>query len=558
MCRRILFLFCLFLPSFLFSQESSLSIDQRIEQGFKPISDFIYWLVFYPVVIAEMEVPIVVLILIFGGLFFTIYYRFANFRLSGVAVRATRGEYDEVDHYGVLESDNGEENVMRLKKNKRKVYGELTHFQALTAALSATVGLGNIAGVSIAIALGGPGATIWMILVGFLGMSTKIGEATLGVKYREIDAQGKTYGGPMYYLRKGLAQKNLPLLGKILAAMFAVCVIGGSLGSGNMFQSNQAASQFQLLFGLEGGSGSGFWFGVILAVLVGLVIIGGIRRIGQVTERIVPFMAILFVGSALVILFANFSMIPEAFGKIWEGAFYPRSAMGGLIGVMIVGFQRGAFSNEAGVGSSAIAHSAVRTRYPASEGLVASIGPFVDTVVICTMTALVIVITNVKHDLFEYANLDSGGNVILNATGESIGGVDLTSIAFESTIPHFSITLTFAVILFAFSTMLSWSYYGLQGWKYLFGKGKVADLAFKGLFLVFTVIGASSSMESVVYFADAMLFAMVFPNMIGLMILAPQVKKEISRYLRAIRLVVTEGSMSVEKAEDEKEIKERI
>lgn len=558
MCRRILFLFCLFLPSFLFSQESSLSIDQRIEQGFKPISDFIYWLVFYPVVIAEMEVPIVVLILIFGGLFFTIYYRFANFRLSGVAVRATRGEYDEVDHYGVLESDNGEENVMRLKKNKRKVYGELTHFQALTAALSATVGLGNIAGVSIAIALGGPGATIWMILVGFLGMSTKIGEATLGVKYREIDAQGKTYGGPMYYLRKGLAQKNLPLLGKILAAMFAVCVIGGSLGSGNMFQSNQAASQFQLLFGLEGGSGSGFWFGVILAVLVGLVIIGGIRRIGQVTERIVPFMAILFVGSALVILFANFSMIPEAFSKIWEGAFYPRSAMGGLIGVMIVGFQRGAFSNEAGVGSSAIAHSAVRTRYPASEGLVASIGPFVDTVVICTMTALVIVITNVKHDLFEYANLDSGGNVILNATGESIGGVDLTSIAFESTIPHFSITLTFAVILFAFSTMLSWSYYGLQGWKYLFGKGKVADLVFKGLFLVFTVIGASSSMESVVYFADAMLFAMVFPNMIGLIILAPQVKKEIKRYLRVIRVVGTTDPGSELKAEDPEKVKEKI
>ena len=558
MCRRILILFFIVLPSFLFAQQSSLSIDEKIEKGFKPISDFIYWLVFYPVTISGMEVPIVVLILIFGGLFFTIYYKFANFRLAGVAVNATRGEYDEVDHYGILEPDDSDEDVKLVRRKKGKVYGELTHFQALTAALSATVGLGNIAGVSIAIALGGPGATIWMILVGFLGMSTKIGEATLGVKYREIDKEGKTYGGPMYYLRKGLARKNLPVLGKVLAAMFAICVIGGSLGSGNMFQSNQAASQFQLLFGLEGGSGSGFWFGVIMAVLVGLVIIGGIKRIGQVTERIVPFMAILFVGSALVILLVNYDMIPEAFSKIWEGAFNPRSAMGGLIGVMIVGFQRGAFSNEAGVGSSAIAHSAVRTRYPASEGLVASIGPFVDTVVICTMTALVIVITNVKHDLFEYANLDAGGNVILNATGESIGGVDLTSVAFESTIPHFSITLTFAVILFAFSTMLSWSYYGLQGWKYLFGKGRAADLGFKGLFLIFTVIGASSSMESVVYFADAMLFAMVFPNMIGLVILAPQVKKEISRYLRAIRVVVVEGNMPEEEMGNKEKIEEQM
>lgn len=557
MCRRILILFFIVLPSFLFSQQSSLSIDQKIEKGFKPVSDFIYWLVFYPVTISGMDVPIVVLILIFGGVFFTIYYRFANFRLAGVAVNATRGKYDEVDHYGVdAPAEEGGEIVVQKKKGK--VYGELTHFQALTAALSATVGLGNIAGVSIAIALGGPGATIWMILVGFLGMSTKIGEATLGVKYREIDEEGKTYGGPMYYLRKGLARKNLPVLGKILAGMFAVCVIGGSLGSGNMFQSNQAASQFQLLFGLEGGSGSGFWFGIIMAVLVGLVIIGGIRRIGQVTERIVPFMAILFVGSALVILLVNYDMIPEAFGKIWDGAFNARSATGGLIGVMIVGFQRGAFSNEAGVGSSAIAHSAVRTRYPGSEGLVASIGPFVDTVIICTMTALVIVITNVKHGLFEYANLDAGGNVILNATGESIGGVDLTSVAFESTIPHFSITLTFAVILFAFSTMLSWSYYGLQGWKYLFGKGRTADLGFKGLFLVFTVIGASSSMESVVYFADAMLFAMVFPNMIGLMILAPQVRKEISRYLRTIRVVVTEGKVSEQRLENKKKIEERV
>jgi len=541
--RKIILFTFLSIPTLLLSQEPAITIDQRIEEGFKPISDFIYWLVFYPISFGKYEMPFVVLILILGGVFFTIYFKFANVRLAGVAVNATRGKYDEIDLYGIYEGDSGSDSetdgdVIETVREE-KVHGEVTHFQALTAALSATVGLGNIAGVSIAIALGGPGATIWMILVGLLGMSTKIGEATLGVKYREIDNEGKTYGGPMYYLRNGLAKKNMPLLGKVLAAMFAICVIGGSLGSGNMFQSNQAASQFQSLFDLE----SGFWFGIVIAILVGLVIIGGIKRIGLVTERIVPFMAILFVGSAVLILAINYNLIPEAFGLIWEGAFNARSAMGGFIGVMIVGFQRGAFSNEAGVGSSAIAHSAVRTRYPASEGLVASIGPFVDTVVICTMTALVIVITNLKNNLFNYANMDEGGNVILNATGESLGGVDLTSVAFESTIPHFSIVLTIAVLLFAFSTMLSWSYYGIQGWKYLFGKGRIADLTYKALFLFFIVIGASSSMESVVFFADAMLFAMVFPNMIGLIILAPQVKSEISRYLRAIRIIVIEENV---------------
>src|SRR5690606_21508495 len=448
---------------------------------------------------------------------------------------ATRGKYDSVDAHSVdiAAEDHTPGGDIIETVRKEKVHGEVTHFQALTAALSATVGLGNIAGVSIAIAMGGPGAMIWMIMAGLLGMSTKIGEATLGVKYREVDKEGKTYGGPMYYLREGLARKNMPVLGKVLATMFAICVVGGSLGSGNMFQSNQAASQFQLLFDLE----SGFWFGIAIAFLVGLVIIGGIRRIGQVTERIVPFMAIMFVGASLTILIINYNLIPGAFGLIWEGAFNTQSAMGGLIGVMIVGFQRGAFSNEAGVGSSAIAHSAVRTRYPASEGLVASVGPFVDTVVICTMTALVIIITNYKNNLFDYANIDQSGNVILNSTGEALGGVDLTSVAFESAIPYFSVILTIAVILFAISTMISWSYYGIQGWKYLFGKGRVSDLSFKALFLIFTVIGASSGMGSVVLFADAMLFAMVFPNMIGLIILAPQVKEELAKYLNAIKSV---------------------
>ncbi|WP_236974525.1 alanine/glycine:cation symporter family protein [Membranihabitans maritimus] len=536
--KVVIFFFSLLFPFISKSQSSGESIEDKIQEGFEPFASAVYNFIFYPLTLGEFKIPIVVIVLIFGGIFFTIYFNFANIRLSRVAVNATRGKYDEVDHFGVLEAEDdptpGGDAIETVRNEE--VVGEVTHFQALTAALSATVGLGNIAGVSIAIALGGPGAVIWMMLVGLLGMSTKLVEATLGVKYREVDEEGKTYGGPMYYLRTGLAEKNLPILGKVLAAMFAICVVGGSLGSGNMFQSNQAASQFQLLFDLE----SGFWFGVLIAVLVGLVIIGGIKRIGKVTERIVPFMAIMFVGSALFILFMNFDMIPGAFSLIWQGAFNPSAAMGGFIGVMIVGFQRGAFSNEAGVGSSAIAHSAVKTRYPASEGLVASIGPLVDTVIICTMTALVIIITNLKNNLFDYSNLDENGNVILNKTGEALGGVDLTSIAFESVIPNFSILLTIAVILFAFSTMLSWSYYGIQGWKYLFGKGKVADLSYKALFLVFIIVGASSSMGAVVEFADAMLFAMVFPNMIGLIILAPKVRKEIKRYLRAIRKVVKE------------------
>jgi AGCS family alanine or glycine:cation symporter len=297
-----------------------------------------------------------------------------------------------------------------------------------------------------------------------------------------------------------------------------------------MFQANQAAAQFKVLTGLD----SGFTFGIIMAVLVAIVIIGGIKRIGKVTEKIVPFMGIMYIGAALIIIIMNITAIPEAFGQIWTGVFESNTLLGGFVGVMIVGFQRAAFSNEAGVGSASIAHAAVKTKFPASEGIVASIGPFVDTVVICTMTALVIIVTNIKSNLFEYANLDAGKNVIMNGTGAHLGGVDLTSVAFDSAIPNFSILLTIAVILFAFSTMLSWSYYGLQGWKYLFGKGKIADMVYKIIFLFFVVIGASSSLNSVVEFSDAMIFAMVFPNVIGLLVLMPKVKHELERYLVAV------------------------
>lgn len=538
MNKKILSIILTILPFLLFAQETSekLSIDERIEKGFAPFSKAVSSVVFYAINISGKDVPIVIIILLLGALYFTLYNRFANIRLLGVAIRAAKGKYDDVDH-NVAETIAGDstpnddgDSFETIRKEG--VIGEVTHFQALTAALSATVGLGNIAGVAVAIAIGGPGATLWMILAGFIGMSSKLVEATLGVKYREVGEDGKIYGGPMYYLTKGLKENGMAGLGKVLAAFFAVMVIGGSFGGGNMFQANQAAAQFKLLFNITSGSG-GFYFGIVMAILVGLVIIGGIKRIGRVTEKVVPLMAILYVGAALIIILMNASYIPESLAQIWNGAFNPSSALGGFIGVMIVGFQRAAFSNEAGVGSASIAHAAVKTRFPASEGIVASIGPFVDTVIICTMSALVIVIMNLKNNLFNYGDVVSK-QVLLNSSGERIGGVDLTSLAFESAIPNFSMVLTIAVILFAFSTMLSWSYYGLQGWYYLFGKTKVADYIYKGLFLIFVVIGASSSLGSVIDFSDAMIFAMVFPNIIGLVILAPKVRKEIKRYLKAI------------------------
>jgi len=535
MKKKFLAIILTIIPLLTFAQES-LSIDQQIEKVFKPIADFFTHWVFYPIHISGMDVPIVIIILLLGALYFTIYNRFANIRLLGVAINAAKGKYDDIDHH-VAETVAGDSTPNDDGDSfetiqKEGIIGEVTHFQALTAALSATVGLGNIAGVAVAIAIGGPGATLWMILAGFIGMSSKLVEATLGVKYREVGEDGKIYGGPMYYLTKGLKENNMAGLGKFLAVFFAIMVVGGSFGGGNMFQANQAAAQFKLLFNITSGSG-GFIFGLALAAVVGLVIIGGIKRIGKVTERVVPFMAIIYVGAALVIVFMNFSYIPEAFAQIWNGAFNASATVGGFIGVMIVGFQRAAFSNEAGVGSASIAHAAVKTRFPASEGIVASIGPFVDTVIICTMSAMVIVIMNLKNDLFKYGDVESK-KVLLNATGERIGGVDLTSVAFDAAIPNFSIILTIAVILFAFSTLLSWSYYGLQGWYYLFGRTKIADYSYKLLFLFFVVVGSSISLGSVIDFSDAMIFAMVFPNIIGLIILAPKVRAEIKRYLKAI------------------------
>ncbi|OMH35319.1 sodium:alanine symporter family protein [Motiliproteus sp. MSK22-1] len=470
-------------------------VDQAINEAIAPISNVIAGIVFYSVPVGDASLPLIVVWLVVAAIFFTVYFGFINVRGFSHSIKVVRGDFT----------------------NPRDK-GEVSHFQALTAALSGTVGLGNIAGVAIAVSIGGPGATFWMIVGGLLGMSSKFVECTLGVKYRNINPDGSVSGGPMYYLSKGLAEQGKAGLGKFLAVFFAICCIGGAFGAGNMFQANQAVQQ---VISVTGGDASFFagqaWvLGLVMAVLVGIVIIGGIKSIGRVTERIVPFMAGIYVAAALVILFMNMEKIPEAFGLIFAGAFSAAGVTGGVIGCMIQGFKRASFSNEAGIGSAAIAHSAVKTNEPLSEGFVSLLEPFIDTVVICTMTALVIVITGA------YAN---------NA---GLGGVALTSSAFESAISWFPYVLAVAVVLFAFSTMLSWSYYGTKAWTYLFGESKASDLTFKFIFCGFVVVGASMSLGPVIDFSDSMIFAMSIANIAGLYMLAPVVKRELSSYLARI------------------------
>ena len=489
-----------------FSQEKGL--DQRIDEAFQPVSDFFSQVIFFSI----GENPFVIYLLVGSAIFFTLYFGFPNIRYFITSINVVRGKYDEVEKDGSNSKD-----------------GEVSHFQALTTAVSGTVGNGNIAGVALAIALGGPGATFWMIVCGLMGMSLKFVECTLGVHYRDVDKDGVVYGGPMYYLSKGLKEKGFATLGKISAVLFAIFCIGGSFGGGNAAQANQAAIVLKDLLGFE-STFAGAVIGIILAVVVGIIIIGGIKRIASVTEKIVPFMALLYILACVYILGINFSFIDDAFALIFREAFNPTAiGVGGIIGVLMVGFRRAAFSNEAGVGSASIAHSAVKTKYAASEGLVALLEPFIDTVVICTLTALVIITFN-STGVFAYGG--EGGVMI---DGVMYEGAGITSKAFAEYIPFSDIFLTVAVVLFAVSTMISWSYYGLQSWKYLFGRGEKSDLTYKLLFLSFVIIGSAASMNSIWAFSDAMIFAMVFPNMVGLYLLFPVVKKQLNKYLEAIK-----------------------
>ncbi|TYP97516.1 AGCS family alanine or glycine:cation symporter [Tenacibaculum adriaticum] len=556
MKKLLLTLLCIIAPMLTFAQEKGL--DQQIDEGFKPISDFFSNVIFFSIA----GTPFVLILLVFSAAFFTVYFGFPNIRHFWTAINVVRGKYEDIEKHGaqLLYGEDGiaqgvdmntiddiEEHIENIENlhsdleidgdikdtiRDESQEGEVTHFQALATAVSGTVGNGNIAGVALAIALGGPGATFWMIVCGLLGMSTKFVECTLGVHYRDVGKDGTVYGGPMYYLSKGLKEKGFKTLGKISAVLFAIFCIGGSFGGGNAAQSNQATVVIKELLGLESTS-AGAIIGLVLAFVVGIIIIGGIKRIATVTEKVVPFMALLYIVACLYIILSNFTLIDDAIGLIFSEAFNPKAiGVGGVIGVLLVGFKRAAFSNEAGAGSASIAHSAVRTKYSASEGLVALLEPFIDTIVICTMTALVIVIFNFGG-AFQYGG-DGTGAVFID--GIAYEGAGITSKAFAQFIPFSNVFLTIAVVLFAVSTMISWSYYGLQSWKFLFGRGKKADLTYKILFLTFVVIGAAASMKSIWDFSDAMIFAMVFPNMVGLYFLMPVVKKQLKRYLTAISM----------------------
>lgn len=440
----------------------------------------------------KKNIPFIVIWLVLGAIFFTLRMGFINFRGIRQALLLVSGKFSDP-----------------------KEPGEVSHFQALTTALSATVGLGNIAGVAVAIVVGGPGATFWMIVAGLLGMASKFTECTLGVKYRLIDEKGEVSGGPMYYLSQGLAKRNLAGLGKVLAVLFAILCIGGSFGGGNMFQANQAFAQVSSK--IEIFQGNGALFGIILAILVGLVILGGIRSIAKVTDKVVPIMVGVYVGFSVIIILLHLDNIGAAFSAIYEGAFSPSALKGGVIGVLIVGFQRAAFSNEAGVGSASIAHAASRTDHPVSEGIVALLEPFIDTVVVCTMTALVLIFTG-------FADSPAG-----------MEGSELTSAAFSSIFSWFDWVLLVAIVLFAFSTMISWSYYGLKAWTYLLGKSKKSVIAYKSLFLIFIVIGSSVGLGSVLVFSDLMILGMAFPNILGLLLLSGEVRTDLKAYFRKIK-----------------------
>jgi len=477
------------------------TIDETINEAFKPIASAFNDLVFYSIPIGESQLPLIVVWLIAGALYFTFYLKLINVRGFTHAIRIVLGKEDKTD----------------------TAPGEISHFRALTTAVSGTVGVGNITHVAVAISIGGPGATFWLIVAGFLGMASKFVECTLGVKYRQVNADGSVSGGPMYYMDKGLAERNMPRLGKVMAWYYAVCIVVGCLGVGCMFQANQAYVQFvNVTGGAEGFFASRGWlFGSILALLTGLVIIGGIKSIARVTSKLVPFMALLYVGTALVVIGANFSAIPSAVSAIITNAFTPEGVTGGVIAVLILGFRRAAFSNEAGIGSSAIAHATVKTDEPLTQGFVAMLEPFIDTVVICTITALVIILT-----VYDPAMLNEG----------TIRGVELTSSAFASVIPWFPSVLAVVVMLFAYSTMISWSYYGLEGFVYMFGSKQRTKRIFNAVFCLFVVVGCTVQLDTVLDFSDAMIFAMALANMLALYLLGPDVKRELDAYWTKLKM----------------------
>ncbi len=485
------------------------TLAEKVDATFGEINEAMMAVIFFKVPIPGMtmnkpgtgeeepaKVPIAVLILVLGSIYFTIRMGLPQFRAFGHAIAVVRGKYDDPDDQG-----------------------EVTSFQALTAALSATVGLGNIGGVAIAVGVGGPGATFWMVMAGFLGMASKFTECTLGQMYRQKRPNGQIMGGAMYYLSNGLKEMGMGPVGKVLAAIFAVICIGASLGGGNTFQANQSLGAIKQTFTFL--QGKEWLYGLVLAGIVGVVIIGGIKRIATTAEKIVPTMCAIYLLACIAILGMNLGAIPGAISAIFDGAFNADALRGGFLGVLILGFKRAAFSNEAGIGSAAIAHSAAKVPHPAREGIVALLEPFIDTIVVCSMTALVIVITGAYKNP-EYASMVAGDE-----------GAALTSAAMGEQLAFMPYVLSVAVFLFAFSTMISWSYYGERCWAYLFGDS--SSLIYRIIFVVFVFLGSIANAKNILNFGDLLIFGMVLPNVIGVVLLSGKVKRSLDDYLGKLK-----------------------
>lgn len=496
--RRLPGIICLLIipASLIAAPANAATLDETINTIVQPATDILSSIIFYSITVFGAEVPLIVVWLIFAACYFTLYFGFINVRGFAHAISIVAGG-----------------------KKKTTAPGEVSHFQALATAVSGTVGIGNIAGVAVSLSLGGAGAVFWLIMAGFVGMTTKFVECTLGVKYREIDAEGHVSGGPMHYLHRGFAKRGWGRLGRFFGLFYAASIVIGCLGIGNMFQSNQAFAQLVFISGGEDSAltGNGWAVGAVMAVIVGLVIIGGIKRIAQVTDKIVPFMIVIYMVGALIVILLNIGEIPGVVSRILAGAFTDQGLAGGFIGVMIIGFQRAAFSNEAGLGSASIAHSAVRTDEPLTEGFVAMLEPFIDTVVVCTLTALVILVVLPNEQII----------------GPGLTGIEMTSTAFGTVMPWAPVPLSIIAFLFAFSTMIAWAYYGQKGWRYLVGDERWKEHIFGVIFCAFIVLGASIQLEAVLDFADALIFVMAIPNLIGLYVLAPEIKADLQAYLKA-------------------------
>jgi len=475
-----------------------MSPDQWVEVWVGPIAQGLSQLVFYPVTLLGSSVPLIVLWLAVAAVFFTVYLRFVNIRALGLAIRHARGHFDDP-----------------------KARGEISHFRAVATAISGTVGVGNIGGVAVAITVGGPGAAFWLFVAGILAMSTKLVECALGVKYRRHHADGSVSGGPMYYMEDWFKHRGWPSVGRLLGGFYALALVIGCFGIGNMFQSNQAYTQMLVITGGDSGflADRGWLFGVLLAAVIGAVIIGGIRSIARVAGILVPAMAVLYVVSALVVIGLSAEHIPAALSMVFSSAFSSEAASGGALGALVIGFQRALFSNEAGLGSASIAHAAVQTEQPASEGITALLEPFLDTVIICSLSSLVILTTAYPQGL----------------VGEGLAGIELTSAAFAW---HFSwapYVIALAALLFAFSTALAWSYYGLKAWTYLFGESRGRVLTFQSLFCLFIALGCMLKLQAVLDFSDAMVFLIALPNILALYLYGPEVKRDVEAYLQRIR-----------------------